>query len=78
MAGCMRGASESRLNCDSGEGKVKELVVTTALICSTDDCIMSASAVNSTKASCGILQRKILSTSSLQIDGTYGTRYTSL
>ena len=39
MAGCMRGASDSKLNCDFGEGKVKELAVTTASISSTDDCI---------------------------------------
>src|SRR5260221_13162813 len=64
MAGCMRGASDSRVNCDPGEGKVNELVVTTASICSTDDCIMSASAFNSAKASCEALQRRRLSTSS--------------
>jgi len=64
MAGCMRGASDSRLNCDPGEGKVKELVVTTSSICSTDDCMMSASAFNSAKASCETLQRRRLSTSS--------------
>jgi hypothetical protein len=32
MAGCMRGASVSRLKVESGEGKVKELAVTAASI----------------------------------------------
>jgi len=51
MAGCMRGASVSRLNVESGEGKVKELVFTIASICSTDDCMIFARAFNSAKAS---------------------------
>ena len=37
MTGCMSGVSDSRLHVDSGEGKVKELAVTTASICSTDN-----------------------------------------
>ena len=56
MAGCMRGASDSKLNGDSGEGKVNELAVTTASICSTDDCIILARVFNSTKASCKTLR----------------------
>jgi hypothetical protein len=51
MAGCMRGASVSRLNVESGEGKVKELAVTAASICSTDDCMILARAFDSAKAS---------------------------
>jgi len=49
MAGCMRGASVSRLNVESAEGKVKELAVTAASICSTDDCMILARAFNSAK-----------------------------
>lgn len=64
MAGCMRGASESRLKYDPGEGKVKELAITADLICSTDDCIMSASDSNSAKVSFATLQMRILSTTS--------------
>jgi hypothetical protein len=48
----MRGASDSKLNGDSGEGKVNELAVTTASICSTDDCIILARVFSSAKASC--------------------------
>jgi hypothetical protein len=51
MVGCMRGASDSMLNVESGEGKVKELAVTTASICSMEDCIILARAFNSAKAS---------------------------
>lgn len=32
MAGCMSGASDSRLNVESGDGRVKELAFTTASI----------------------------------------------
>jgi hypothetical protein len=56
MAGCMRGASVSRLNVESGEGKVKELAVTVASICSTDDCMILARAFNSAKVSGRVLQ----------------------
>jgi hypothetical protein len=42
MAGCMRGASVSR-QVESEEGKVMELAVTAASICSTDDCMILAS-----------------------------------
>jgi hypothetical protein len=51
MAGCMRGSSVSKLNVESGEGKVKELAVTVASICSTDDCIILARAFNWAKVS---------------------------
>ena len=73
MAGCMRGASDSKLNCDSGEGKVKELAVTTASICSTDDCMRLARAFNSAKASCETLQRRTtsgISTSTVHVGRT--------
>ena len=55
IAGCMRGASDSKLNCESGEGKFKELAVTVASICSTDDCMMLMRAFNSANASCEAL-----------------------
>ncbi len=56
MSGCMRGASDSRLNVESGEGNVKELADTTASIFSIEDCMMLARAFNSAKASCDALQ----------------------
>jgi hypothetical protein len=56
MAGCMRGASDARLKVDSGEGKLSELAVMAASICSTDDCIMLARLFNSVKASLGALR----------------------
>jgi hypothetical protein len=52
MAGCMRGASDSKLNGESGDGKLKELAVTAASICSTDDCMMLERALRSANASC--------------------------
>jgi hypothetical protein len=58
MAGCMRGASDSRLNGESGEGKAKELAAVTASICSTEDCIMLARVFNSAKASCDTLRQR--------------------
>lgn len=58
MEGCMRGASDSGLNVESGEGKVKELVETTASICSIDDCMILARVFSSVKASWDTLQRK--------------------
>jgi hypothetical protein len=60
MAGCMRGASVSRLNVESGEGKVNELAVTAASICSTDDCMILARAFNSAKVSGRALPKKTL------------------
>jgi hypothetical protein len=59
MEGCMRGASDSRLNVESGEGKVKELAETTTSICSTDNCMILARFFNSVKASWDTLQRKV-------------------
>ena len=56
MAGCMRGASDSRLKGESGEGKLRELVITAFSICSTDDCMMLARALNSANASGETLQ----------------------
>jgi hypothetical protein len=61
IAGSMRGASDSRLNGLSGEGKLKELAVTTSSICFTDDCIMLARAFNSANVSRESLQWRILS-----------------
>jgi hypothetical protein len=52
IAGSMRGASDSRLNGSSGEGKLKELAVTTPSICSTDNCMILARAFNSVSVSC--------------------------
>ena len=60
MAGCMRGASVSRLKIESGDGYVKELVVTVASICSTDEFMMLARAFNSAKASGSALQKRAL------------------
>lgn len=61
MAGCMRGASDSKLNVESGEGMAKEFSVTTASICSTDDSMMLARVFRSAKAFCDTLQKKTLS-----------------
>ena len=72
MAGCMRGASDSRLNGDSGDGKRSEWVVTTVSICSIDDCIMLARVFNSAKESCEALQRRALSDTSTST-GAYWT-----
>ena len=43
MSGCMRDASDSRLNTESGEGKVRALVDKSASICSIEDCMMFSS-----------------------------------
>jgi hypothetical protein len=59
MAGCMRGASDSGVNVESGDGKVKKLVVVTSSICSIEYCMMLARAFNSEMASCGTLQKRI-------------------
>ena len=72
MAGCMRGASDSGLKMDSGDGKLKELVVMTASICSTDDCMMLARDFNCTKASCEALMRSVLS-NTFRIDSVLAT-----
>lgn len=64
IAGCMRGASDSRPNVESGEGKEKELAETTASICSTDDCMMLTRAFNSAKVSGSVLPKTTLSKSS--------------
>ena len=61
MSGCMRGPSDSRVNVDSGEGKVRELELATASICATDDCMILARDFNSAKASCEILRRRVIS-----------------
>ena len=68
MARCMRGASDSRLKVDSGEGKLSDLAVMSASICWIEDCIMLARFFNSAKASCEALRRRALSnTSSIDI-----------
>lgn len=70
IAGCMRGASDSRLKVEPIEGKVKELVVTVASICSMDDCMMLARAFNSAKAlaSGSVLRKRVLLvTSQMQV-----------
>ena len=51
MSGCIRGASDSRLKVESGEGKVRLLVDKSASICSIEDCMMLARAFNWAKAS---------------------------
>ena len=74
IAGCMRGASDSKLNGEFGEGKLKELVVTAASICSTDDCMMLMRAFNSANASCDALPWRVLSiylTPTVSTRGTY-------
>ena len=73
MAGCMRGASVSRLNVESEEGKVKELAVTVASICSTDDCMILARAFNSAKVSGRVLQKFTVSRSKKKTPHTYET-----
>ena len=55
----MRGASDSGLKVESGDGKVKELAVVTSSICSIEDCMMFASAFNSAMASCGTLPGRV-------------------
>src|SRR5258708_6095537 len=60
-SGCMRGASDSRVNIESGEGKEREFAVATASICSTDDCMMLARAFKSAKALGDTLPRSTLS-----------------
>jgi hypothetical protein len=72
MPGCMRGASDSKLYGDSGEGKLKELAVTTCSICSTDDCMMLARLFNSIKASWELLCKRVM-VSSLTSTVLYGT-----
>ena len=67
MAGCMRGASDSKVKVDSGEGKSNELAVTTASICSTDDCMMLTRDFNCTKPSCEALGSALSNT--FGIDG---------
>ena len=64
----MRGASDSGLNVESGDGKVKELVVTTASICSIEDCMMLARAFNSERESWATLQ-------TFNIDDTFCNMY---
>ena len=59
MAGCMRGASDSGLKVESGDGKVKELAAVTSSICSIEDCMMFARAFNSAIAFCGALPRRV-------------------
>ncbi len=59
MSGSMRGASDSRLNLESGEGKVKELVDKSASICSIEDCMMLARAFNSARESSNTLKRTV-------------------
>jgi hypothetical protein len=58
MAGCMRGASDSGLNVESGGGKTKQLTAVTSLICSIEDCMMLARASNSAIAFCGALPKR--------------------
>jgi hypothetical protein len=71
MAGCMRGASDSKVKVDSGEGKSNELAVMTASICSTDDCMMLTRDFNCSKASCEVLRRVLSNT--FDIDGILAT-----
>ena len=61
MAGCIRGASDSGLKVESGDGKMKELAVTTCSICSIEVCMMFARAFNSAKVSWGTLLRRAVS-----------------
>jgi len=72
MSGCMRGASDSKVNDEPAEGRTKELAVTTASICSIDDCMMLARAFNSSNASCDPLQKGTLSNTP-NINRTCGT-----
>jgi hypothetical protein len=57
------------LNVESGEGKVKELAVTTSSICSIEDCMMLERAFSSAKASCGTLMRED-TVKHLNVEGT--------
>ena len=59
IAGSMRGASDSGVKDESGDGKVKELAVVTSSICSIEDCMMFASAFNSVMVSCGTLPKRV-------------------
>jgi hypothetical protein len=59
MAECMRGASDSGLNVESGDGKMKELAAVTSSICSIEDCMMLPRAFNSAIAFCDTLQRRV-------------------
>ena len=61
IAGCMRGASDSGLKFESGDGKMKELAVTTSSICSIEVCMMLARAFNSAKVSWVTLLRSTVS-----------------
>jgi hypothetical protein len=63
MSGFMRGSSDSRVNFESGEGIMRELAVTAASICSTDDWMMLARAFKSAKTFGDTLSRSILSDS---------------
>ena len=63
MSGCIRGASDSRVNVEFGEGKVKEFAETTVSICLIDDCMMSARAFNSAKASGNALPKRTVTMS---------------
>jgi|SRR6266702_391259 len=58
MLGCMRGASDSRLNGAFDEGKTKALALTTASILSTEDCMMLARVLSSAKTSWDILSSR--------------------
>ena len=62
IAGCMRGASDSRLNVESGDGKVNELAVMTSSICWIEDCMILARAFNSERGSPDTLIKKLSST----------------
>ena len=67
IEGCMRGASDSRLNVESGDGKVNELAVMTSSICWIEDCMMLARAFNSERGSPDTLMGTC---QALIIDGT--------
>jgi hypothetical protein len=69
-AGCLSGASDSGLNVESGDGKMKELADTTASICSIEDWIMLPRAFNSAKESSETLPRFRGTPSILNIDRT--------
>jgi hypothetical protein len=53
----MHSISDSRLNVESGEGKVRALADTAVSICSIEDRFRLARAFNLAKASCEALQR---------------------
>jgi len=61
MSECIRGISDSGLNGKYGEGKVKELALTVASICSIDDCMMPRRDFSSVKGSCEALLWSALS-----------------